>query len=81
MSNFGHVSIRVGKEASAVLVWGPATIGELKDMVYTLGEYFRECEPESRFYRTGPETGEQVVIINLSHQEEDQVIELDDLTN
>jgi hypothetical protein len=77
-SNFGHVSIRVGKESSAVVIWGPASIGELKDMAYALGEYFRECEPEARFYRTGPETGQQVTVVNLSGDQGDFYIDLDE---
>jgi hypothetical protein len=43
MGNFGHVALRVGKESSAVMIWGPASIGELKDMTYALREYFKEC--------------------------------------
>ena len=64
--DFGHIAIRLGKEASAVLVWGPATKEELEDMAYGLGEYFREENPNSHFYRTGPGTAEQITIINLS---------------
>jgi hypothetical protein len=48
-------------------------------MVCALGEYFRECEPDTYFYRTGPETGEQITIINLHAKDDQPVIELDDL--
>jgi hypothetical protein len=78
-SNFGHVSVRVGREASAVMVWGPATTKELRDMIYALGEYFNECEPGARFFRTGPETGKQVTVINPQAEDDQPVIELDDL--
>jgi hypothetical protein len=64
------------------MVWGPASVSELRDMLFALQEYFQECVPESHFYRTGQLTGEQIIIVNLSAgREEDQVIELDDLSN
>jgi hypothetical protein len=78
-SNFGHVSVRVGKETSAVMVWGPASIKQIRDMLFALQEYFQECVPESHFYKTGQLTGEQVVVINLHAEDDQPVIELDDL--
>jgi hypothetical protein len=63
----GQLMIRADKREVAMLAWMHVTKDEMKEVIETLTDFFRE-EATPPFWRTGLLTGQELVVTNLDDE-------------